>query len=436
MGSNNAVLNAEMASINMASSPLLAEIQTNTTELMEDLSNIKSVTERVEAIKAVLESKEPYEVTVKLATEIDEELNAVGVTVSGTDVAGVEALGRTLTPQVYLQTRIAGCESLLSDLVKAGKTILLEFGASIANSYALITKSVDSVKESLEALDTAMRAKGSLDNRGEPIDISYRQFSLFQVNGVLKEDWINQLQRVDKTTRALCDSYYKTVLDTNNAVFSFFSGFDKLKSEEEVLERLKALPKTVDTGGFRLCTFPNKENSTLTAKAFTSPEMMGGRYFINLRPNTPYVVKNMADAKDFISFYKKNCVTRFGSNPNLKDRREDKVSVKALRMAEINTLLSLMRNILLGVTKTFTRGEMSEIDDGDFLSIVNSLGRLEGVLGPMMVFDLCNLYDYITYAQQKEALDIRVQVTNYVILLLTNLIEVCHKSLDKVNPDE
>ncbi|WP_228493073.1 hypothetical protein, partial [Pseudomonas aeruginosa] len=82
-------------------------------------NSLDDLFDRVIEVQRTLNTLEAHEVTPELAEQLDKDLIAAEALPEA--VEGAEALGVTLLPKAYLATRLAGCESFLSDFFKSSR---------------------------------------------------------------------------------------------------------------------------------------------------------------------------------------------------------------------------------------------------------------------------------------------------------------------------
>ena len=437
MASTDAVLDAELAKISIVKSAKLTDLARDSSDLVNFQNIINNTAGQVNLVEAIIENSKPHELTPEIAQFCDATLLKAEIPLVPEEgpipleQAGCEALGFTLTPQQYKELRIAGIESFLGEAISTSVRLVKRFSANMKDQYLLMTESIDSLQKRLNNLSDLLEQTPTVRYGANELDIGYRLYNLFKANNKLNEDWTGNFNKVTNTLRALSGNYARTYSDNLNDIFAFFGGFDGI-SKDDAEARLYSIPLYLNDVVFRECSFPNRELSTNGVKVNTSVVLMGEYFFMNgVRAKRQPTCLDIEDVTFFIERLVKDNFITFTSHQSTDSGTIPKV--KSLGTNEIKNMIKLMNSAVIEVTKIHAGFDKLELGNTEYVSIVKAISRNE-----WDGFEETVLRNFETLVMNRfnDFANIRAKVTNYLILLINGLIELCKMSIESAEPIE
>lgn len=423
MNDDEKTLAAEMAAVSVVKSQEIVEAARSTAELSEYQNSLDDLFDRVIDVQRTLNTLEAHEVTPELAEQLDKELIAAEALPEA--VEGAEALGFTLLPKAYLATRLAGCESFLSDFFKSSREVVSLIGTFFRDSYVLFMESQESLSKQIDLLETRLSSVEKFGSQGTFI-LGHRLFNRFKINGKVDENWAGNLTKLNQTLSGLSNNYYLNSKNALAASFSYFGGFAGL-TQVEVDERLCMMPVSLPSTPFKECTYPDKRRSGPNVVAKRSVELMGGAYFYDVRSTVkPAILKNPEDIQDFVIRYTEIDHTGFDNNEEYT-LRDVGAEVKALSSEDIKTVIKLLRQLLKDWGKVFEMAETYRVTDSDYNDIIK--GFLEADISDEAKTVLSKTFAKVVRKNQTELLGIRAEVSNYLTLIVNGMVSICNDSI-------
>jgi len=414
---NDLQLAAEMAVISTVKSAELVEKAQDTAALQILQERLDDRKDRVELVKKVLTNIDEHKLDVPLAKQMDNYLTRSDVDIPADElgqVQGVECLGHTLMPAVFIRTRLQGCESFLGDFYRKAKEISAQIGIGFRESYLLFTQSTESLESLIDILEKDIILLGT------------RLFNQFKVGGKVNEDWVSGLTKLNATISALTNNYYLANRAVLNNTLSYFGGFDGL-TDDEAKERFLLLPKSIVSARFKECSYPNKDHTTSSVVAKQSVELMGGAYFLDVRQEkvntSPTSIEQVIG---YVQGYIDLDMVGFENNSPVEYPKIG-AAIKTLSSDTIKTLVKLMRETLKAWRKTTEGMDRYKINDNDFNDIVK--GIYESPMSDDMKDKVQTAFTSIVRKNQVELLVNRAAVNNYLVLIFNGLIELCNTSI-------
>ena len=426
-------LAAEMAAISAVKSEEIVSLARDTGELENFQNRLSDSRDRVAMVKDVLSATPAYSLTPEVAVAMDNQLNRSSVDIPvepGLDaVQGAECFGRTLLPKVYLETRLAGCESFLGDFFKKSKEISTQVGVMFKEAFILFTQNQDSLEQSLDNLERYLETQGKFAASGETILLGSRLFNRFKVNGALTQDWSGDLSKVSRTISGLSNNYYLNSKNMLNATMGFFGGFADV-DDVTATERFLLLPKAIPSERFKECTYPNKDFTTNRVTAKQSVELMGAAFFLDRRQTNPNKTPSSADAvMDYVELFNELDNTSFEDSSEVVFPRRGN-EVKALSSTQIQVVIKHLRDTLKEWRKAFDNADRYKLSEQDYSDVTK--GIYESQMTDEQKDMVLSAFSSIVRKNQFELLGIRASVTGYLTLIINGMIELCNDSI-KVN---
>ncbi|MGL5418667.1 MAG: hypothetical protein ACRDA9_04360 [Plesiomonas shigelloides] len=437
MASTDEVLDAELAKISIVKSAELTDLARDSSSLVDFQNIINNTSGQVNLVEAILENSKPHEITPEIAQFCDTTLIKAEVPLAPEDgpipleQAGCEALGFTLSPQQYKELRVAGCESFLGEAMSASARLVKRFSANMKDQYLLLTESVDSLQKRLNGLSDLLDETPTIRYGSSDIEIGYRLYNLFKANNKLNEDWAGNFNKVVGTLRALSGNYSRTYSDNLNDIFAFFGGFDGI-TKDDAEARLYSIPLYLNDIVFRECSFVNRELSTTAVQVKTSIVLMGESFFMNgIRNKRQAACLDIQDVTFFVDDLTKNNFITFTSHQEADYGKAP--TVKCLGTNEIKNMIKLMNSAIIEVTKIHSGFDKLELGNTEYVNIVKAISRNE-----WDGFEETVLRNFETLVMNRhnDFANIRAKVTNYLILLINGLIELCKLSIESAKQIE
>lgn len=416
----------QLAEISLVKSVDLVDNMTDQNELITAFNQIENSRNRTLAVKSVLERTPVLGVTQTFGTIMDKQLERIGVMDDlADDVAGTEALGRTLSPRQYLDTRIAGCESFLNKAAQQTAKLLTLIGESVRNRYVLLVESNTSLMKRLKWLETELNLRPPMKHGTKQVPVKANA-ALFVVNGTIREDWGTQFEKVAKTIHSLVENYYKSNQWAVNDLLGAFGAFDGL-SQPEAEELFKKLPTTLNGLIFDQCIYPNRALSGPDVKARNSVELMGGRVFVNsLVTSRPSRVKSINEITQWLDYYKANEYVKFIKLP--KPDFAETPTISSFSSLEIKAAIKLCRDILTDAATTFSDGDKYSIVGTDYTDITSMLSDADW--SGDFKSAVLSAFEGLAMKYNRELLSVRSQVVEYITLLVNGYIGLAISSMD------
>lgn len=415
-----------LAEISIAAAWTLIDELKKQDEMMSLFNHIEESKTRAEGVKSLLETTPTFAVTKTFGTVMDKQLKNIGVMDTiPSDVEGVEALGFTLSPQAYLTTRIAGCESFITKAAKQTAALLTMMGESVRNRYVLLMESNASLKKRLTALEREINVLPPMKEGAKKIEVKSNA-SLFVVNGTIRPDWGTQFEKVEKTIKALIHNYYKSNQWTVNDLLSYFGGFSDL-SEEDAFKRFKTLPTALKGLRFDECIYPNRNDSTPDVRVRNSVELMGGYVFTNATiTKTPKDMRSIGEIKEWIHFYITAEHVKFERLP--KPQFEEPPVIPSFSTAQIKTGIKITQRILTETESIFSAGDKYNVLGTDYTDIAEMLDNSDW--SPELKGAIILAFDELAMKYNKELLAVRSSVVEYLTLLINAYIKLVLVSIE------
>lgn len=424
---NDKKLDSELAKISIVKSVDAVALAKDTNSLYDMQEKINENVNSVSVLKTILETSKPYELDQAIAGAIDAELKGSHVPLDdgkGESVVGAEQLGLTLVPSQYLKTRLGGCESFLSETASATVILIKRMGANFKNQYLLLAQSVESLQERLDLLAGVIGDSPYIPSNRYKLEIGYRLFNTFRTNNKLDEKWVNGFGKVDNTIKALTSSYYKNYTNNLNGIFSYFGGFEGL-TREQAESRFLKLGSAVPDNIFKECIYVNQENTNKEVVARNSMTLMGDWYFLNtvdIDKKIPVTVDDINSVIDSIIKYNKitfvaSSEINYGKAPTIGNLGTD----------DITSLHKLMSATLNSITKIHSGADKLDLGSTEYLNIIKSISG--GDWGGLEE-RITRAFERVVLFKANELSNIRSEVTNYLVLLINALIQLCNDSID------
>lgn len=420
------MISDQLAEISVVKSVDLVDNMDNQNGLITAFNQIESASNRALAVKSVLERTPVLGVTQTFGTIMDKQLERIGVMDDlADDVEGVEALGRTMHPSVYLQTRIAGCESFLNKAAQQTAKLLTLIGESVRNRYVLLVESNTSLQKRLSLLESELALKPPMKRGAKRLKITSNA-SLFVVNGTIRDDFAAQLEKVDKTIHSLVENYYKSNQWAVNDLLGVFGGFNGL-SQPEAEDLFKSLPTKLNGLIFDQCVYPNRALSNSEVKVRNSVELMGGRVFVNaLVTARPARVKTPGEVIRWLDYYVANEYVKLEKLP--KPDFDTPPEIDSFSTVDIKAAIKLSRRILNDTATTFSDGDKYSIVGTDYTDITSMLSEADW--DGDFKSSVLEAFNLLASKYNRELLTVRSQVVEYITLLINGYIGLALTSMD------
>lgn len=417
-------LNEEMASINVVTSPELAEQATEGRDLVRLQEDIQQSMDRVAAVKEVLTNTEPKDVTLLFGNIIDRQLERVGVR-SFQEVDGLESLGRGMTPRQYLDSRIAGCESFLTEFADWTKNITKSFLSDIVERLASIRQDHDSLVKKSNALIEICKNQDTVFPK-EHLKLGMANRVLL-INGKMPTDLVAQITRFAATTRAITTNFYRMNQANTNEIISYFGGFVG-KSEEEARQRLLMMPKALSKYQFKEAMFPVKEETDNVHSTRASVELMGDRRYFNSVLVHREALNGLNELSDWLELYRKYEVIELRKGERVE---EEQLELTGLDRSSVEKSLKLISGTLRDMETLFKEGDRYLVNGDEYrklLAVVKD-GEWDGDLKA----DIINSFTSLIMTRNSEQVKMRSDVVRYSTLVLMAVMNVCDASMERDN---
>lgn len=423
-------ISKELSEISITHSSELIEAAEESNQMAEFADRLSESADRALVIKEMLQNVNPTAVTVSFGSAIDKQLNRIGVmdviNKTSADVLGAEALGRTLMPSAYLQSRIAGCESFIGDALSKAKKMLIAASEGIRDRYILIKESNRSLARRILLVEEKLsKVPGPLVHGQFKIKLD-RNPRLFLVDGVVKEQWGAQLERVDKSISALMSNYYKNNRSSINELLSYFGGFSHLE-EDRAIERLLSMPSMISHYTFKECLYPNRELSKDGVKVMQSVELMGGRRFLNaVYEKKPKQLESLEELSRYFTQILENEYVKFVATEKVELNKD--IEISSLSTLEIKVILKLCSGILDKTESLFSEGDQYSVEGKDYLEMINVIS--DNNWDDKLKSTVVRYFEQLALKYNKEMLNNRVAVVEYLTLLINGLLNIAERSID------
>lgn len=427
-------LAAEMVSISVVASPELVAASKDSSALGRLQDKLDDSKDRVMSVKKILEEIEDHEVTPELASNLDNMLERsikeIGLDNEVTDeleaVGGVESLGLTLTPSVYIKTRLAGCESFLEAAGRMAREVTYRISSSFKETYILFTKSIDNLENAVDALERAVNEAGAFNKSLEDINLGSRLFNLFKINGKVSQDWTGNVEKLGRTISGLSNNYYLNSRKNLNTTISYFGGFEN-NTDDMFEKRMLMFHKSIPSNAFKECSIKNKEHSSANVVAMQSVELMGGVYFLDKRlAKLELSPASIEDCLATVSLRLDEEGTFFNNNSEIIFPKVDN-EIKSLSSDQIKDIIKKVRSFIKDWKKVFENGETFKMSDNDFKDITKAIYDSE--MSEMNKDIVITAFSSLVRKNQMELLNIRTGVNAYLVLTIAGLIELSNLSI-------
>lgn len=414
----------ELASINVVTSTELAEQANEGRDLVRLQEDIQQSMDRVAAVKDVLSNTEPKDVTVLFGNVIDRQLERVGVR-SFKEVDGLENLGRAMTPRQYLDSRIAGCESFLSEFADWSKNVTRSFLSDIVERLASLREDHDSLAKKAEALTVIVKNPNTVFPQ-DHLELGMANRVLL-INGQMPTDLVAQVNRFTATTRAITTNFYRLNQANCNEIISYFGGFIG-KSEEEARSRLLHLPKALSKYQFKEAMFPVKEETDQVHTTRASVELMGDRRYFNsvLVNREPF--QDVSGLSDWLELYRKyeTIELRKGSRPEQED-----LKLTGLDRQSVEKALRMISSTLRDVETLFKEGDRYLVNGDEYRKMLAVVK--DGEWDAELKADIINAFTSLIMTRNSEQVKMRSDVVRYSTLVMMAVMNVCDASMERDN---
>lgn len=428
-------LNEQLGAISVVKSTQLMELATDSRELNQISNQVMSSANKVAEIKTLLESKADHELTQEDAVDIDQRLSDLNVIdIEGSDVVfneqrvmGAECLGLTLRPSTYRLERIAACEGFLTNVLETTKVYTKRLVQSFHEAYTLAFEDTESLIHRFKVIDKASKDVGNFADGLEQFNISSRVVNLLKVNGVVKEDWREQILGLYKTASALTHNYYDHAERELNQIMAYFAGFESMKTEEDVTAYFFKAGPVMNPNPFKECKTPlvDKEQHH-NIVSFRSVELMGGRYLIDRRFKNPIKVTSLYAIDDWFDYRISNVGVRLNKRDTITDGDREQ-EINTFGSNTINHICALSIKTLEEWQKTCQKANKHRIAERDFESIGDILTKLPGGDNAQRAMAM---YTMLVRKNQQDLLDVTSDFTRYLVLTLNAIASLCNDSIN------
>ncbi|UVD32087.1 hypothetical protein [Vibrio phage phiKT1028] len=420
-------VNDELASINVVTSPELAEQANEGRDLVRLQEDIQQSIDRVAAVKEVLGEAQPKDVNQLFGNIVDRQLERVGVRSFGDDpsVSGLENLGYGMTPQQYLDSRLAGCESFLSEFADWSKNVTRSFFSDIIERLASLREDHDSLAKKADALTVIVNDRETVFPK-DLLSLGAANRVLL-MNGSIPADLVAQVNRFTATTRAITTNFYRLNQANSNEIISFFGGFVGL-SEDDARNRLLMAPKALSKYQFKEAMFQVKEESNNVYQTRGSVELLGGRRYYNSFLLNRDPLPDFNSLSEWLEIYRKHeCVElRKGDHAN-----EGELQVKGLDREAVSKALKMIKGTLRDVETLFKEGDRYLVNGDEYRKLLAVVK--DGEWGDEVKAEIINSFTSLIMTRNSEQVKMRSDVVRYSTLVMMAVMNVCDASMERSN---
>lgn len=417
-------VNNELAALSVVSSSELTEQAREGRDLVKLQDEITNAIDRVEAVKTVLGETEPKDVTQLFGNIMDRQLERVGVRSFGDkdEVAGVESLGLGLTPKRYLETRIAACESFLTEFMDWSRNITKRFYNEVLEQLVLMKDGHDTLTKRAKLLQALMNDRNTVFKEGE-ITLGGANRVLL-LNNKVPEDLQNQITRFVATTRAITSNFYRANQANTNEMISYFGGFAGL-DEEAAIKRLLMLPGTLSKYQFKEAMFNIREQSNDIYQTRGSVKLLGDRQYINTFLVDRKERIDLEGVKSWIELYRKHETIKL----EVQTRQDGEVTLPAFDQAQTDKAIRSVFSTLKDVEGLFKEGDRYLVDGNEYkkmLAMLSDVSWSESVKA-----SIGDAFIALILARNNEQVRMRSDVVKYTTLVMNAILNVCEQSMEQ-----
>jgi len=428
-------LDEQMAAISVVKSLELMETVKDSRDLNNITNQVLSSSNRVQEIKNLLENTEDHQISPEDAITIDGELSDLKVveiddghiTYNAHRVAGAESFGRTIRPKDYRLTRIAACESFLSDTLETAKVFTKRLGQNFHDAYTLAVEDTESLITRFKMIDRALKDMGDFKDGLEQFNLSARLFNLLKVQGQVKEDWQNQITNLFKTTSALTNNYYDYSEKELTQIMAFFSRFEGVSSDEEATQILMQVGPLLNVPAFRECKIDISDKNVPWLRQLRSVELMGGRYLIDTRWKDPIKVKDVKTIDDWFDSRVQDLGVRFNKRESANFIDQEQL-INTFGAATIRHICQISIQILENWLKICNKAIKHRISERDYEIVGSNLTKMP--INESNKHRVMAMYSMIVRKNQQDLLDLNADFTRYLVITLNAIASLCNDSIN------
>ncbi|QCW23247.1 virion structural protein [Vibrio phage USC-1] len=416
-------VSSELAALSVVSSTELAEQAKEGRDLVKLQEDINNSIDRVEAVKTVLGQTEPKDVTQLFGNIVDRQLERVGIRSFGDseEVAGVESLGHQLTPKRYLETRIAACESFLTEFMDWSRSIAKRFYDEVLEQLVLMKDGHDTLTKRAKLLQGKLNDKNTQLLK-EELTMSGTNRVLL-LNNKVPEDIHAQILRFVATTRAITSNFYRVNQANTNEIISYFGGFSGL-NEEQAIERLLKLPRALSKYQFKEAMFNIREQSNDIYQTRASVTLLGDRRYINTFLVKRDECRDLTQLKEWVELYRKNERIKL----EMIERPSSDVILPSFDKDQIDRAIRNVHSTLRDVEGLFKEGDRYLVDGAEYKKMLAMLSDVTWSESTKTAVG--DAYIALVLARNNEQVRMRSDVVKYTTLVMNAILNVCEASME------
>ncbi|AUR80963.1 virion structural protein [Vibrio phage Aphrodite1] len=416
-------VSSELAALSVVSSTELADQAKEGRDLVKLQEQINNSIDRVEAVKTVLGQTEPKDVTQLFGNIVDRQLERVGIRSFGDseEVAGVESLGYQLTPKRYLETRIAACESFLTEFMDWSRSIAKRFYDEVLEQLVLMKDSHDTLTKRAKLLQGKLNDKNTQFLK-EELTMSGTNRVLL-LNNKVPEDIHAQILRFVATTRAITSNFYRVNQANTNEIISYFGGFSGL-NEEQAIERLLKLPRALSKYQFKEAMFNLREQSNDIYQTRASVTLLGDRRYINTFLVKRDECRDITQLKEWVETYRKNERIKL----EMIERPSSDVIIPSFDKDQIDRAIRNVHSTLRDVEGLFKEGDRYLVDGAEYKKMLAMLSDVTWSESTKTAVG--DAYIALVLARNNEQVRMRSDVVKYTTLVMNAILNVCESSME------
>lgn len=316
--------------------------------LQDKISNVK---EDVVFVKEVLQTIEEEDVSPELVKEVDNILESSAKELMDEEtprvlksVGGMEDFNLTLTPGMFLKSRIEGCESLISSISKMSTVLSTKVTRFFKETYYQITTSRESLLSTLEELQDLLDGNKLDDKKKVDIELSTRLFNLLRVGNKVNLKTITQ--DLGKTTRMISAMHSFFVVESQKEIdnaMKYFGAFEK-RNTDSIRKLYKEFPSMVPPINFREAKIKVKSPVDDNYVLRKTPSGMSGSHFLDFRLKDTPEIKTALDVLNYSKArYKEKLKFERDSEVVVPDKE---LTHQALTTSQIKDLLKIMFDVI------------------------------------------------------------------------------------------
>jgi len=428
-------LDEQMAAISVVKSLELMETVKDSRDLNNITNQVLGSTNRVQEIKTLLENTPDHQISPEDAVTIDGELSQLNVVnidegevaYNAHRVAGAEELGRTLRPSQFRLTRIAACESFLSDSLDNAKVFTKRLVQNFHDAYILAVEDTESLIKRFRMIERASKDLGEFNDGLERFNLSARLFNLLKVQSEVKEDWYNQILNLFKTTSALSNNYYDFSEKELTQIMAFFSRFESVTTDEEATAILMQVGPLLNVPAFRECKIDISDKNVPWLRKLRSVELMGGRFLVDTRWKDPIKVKDVKTIDDWFDSRIQDLGVRFNKRDSI-DFIDMEQEINTFGSETIRHVCAISIKILENWLVICNKAIKHRVAERDYEIIGNNLTKM-----PISDSDkhrILAMYSMIVRKNQQDLLDLNADFTRYLVITLNAIASLCNDSIN------